>query len=184
MEKKILKFIISPQPRTSKSLHPSLLFIKLDQDGPPAGPHRDPSAAFHLIKPSWTGSPTISPCPQAAGTVTNKTENKLIVFQDGSYLELIAFIDDLPEHRKGHWWDKPFGIVDYAFTTQDDPDKQYAEMTKRLEGNALSVGFVEPRSGSRLREDGERISWSEYPSISCYAGLLPKIESQELGAIA
>jgi hypothetical protein len=135
-----------------------------------------------LSPPDWiTNNFTLSPGGRHGD---NKTENKLIVFQDGSYLELIAFIDDLPEHRKGHWWDKPFGIVDYAFTTQDDPDKQYAEMTKRLEGNALSVGFVEPRSGSRLREDGERISWSETPSISCYAGLLPKIESQELGAIA
>lgn len=33
-----------------------------------------------------------------------KTENKLILFRDGSYLELIAFVNDDPEKRKGHWW--------------------------------------------------------------------------------
>lgn len=33
-----------------------------------------------------------------------KTENKLILFRDGTYLELIAFVNDDPEKRKGHWW--------------------------------------------------------------------------------
>lgn len=33
----------------------------------------------------------------------NKTENKLIIFADGSYIELIAFIDDDPGLREGHW---------------------------------------------------------------------------------
>jgi hypothetical protein len=33
----------------------------------------------------------------------NKTENKLIIFADGSYIELIAFIDDDPKLRDGHW---------------------------------------------------------------------------------
>ena len=131
-----------------------------------------------LNPPDWiTNNFTLSPGGRHGD---NKTENKLIVFQDGSYLELIAFIDDLPEHRKGHWWDKPFGIVDYAFTTQDDPDKQYAEMTKRLDGNPLGVGFVEPKSGSRLREDGERISWSECPVRSHFIDLHPKNVSLEM----
>lgn len=46
--------------------------------------------------------------------------SKLIVFQDGSYLELIAFIDDDPKHRVGHWWgDKGWGIIDFAFTLKE-----------------------------------------------------------------
>jgi hypothetical protein len=43
--------------------------------------------------------------------------SKLVVFRDGSYLELIAFIDDDPKHREGHWWgDKGWGVIDFAFT--------------------------------------------------------------------
>lgn len=49
-----------------------------------------------------------------------RTENRLVVFRDGTYLELIAFIDDAPEKRRGHWWDRAFGVVDYALTTTND----------------------------------------------------------------
>jgi hypothetical protein len=117
-----------------------------------------------LSPPPWINSNfTLSPGGRHGDS---KTENKLIVFRDGSYLELIAFIDDSPAHRSGHFWDRPFGIIDYAFTTTaDDFDEQYAGIVERLEGNDLGVSFVDPKSGSRLREDGERISWKvTFPS--------------------
>lgn len=44
---------------------------------------------------------TISPGGRHAD---NRTENRLVIFADGSYLELIAFINDDPEKREGHWW--------------------------------------------------------------------------------
>lgn len=52
--------------------------------------------------PEWlTSAFTISPGGRHAD---NRTENRLILFADGSYLELIAFINDDPEKREGHWW--------------------------------------------------------------------------------
>lgn len=52
--------------------------------------------------PSWlTDHFVVSPGGVHAD---GKTENRLVLFQDGSYLELIAFIDDDPEKRRGHWW--------------------------------------------------------------------------------
>lgn len=113
-----------------------------------------------LTPPPWiTSNFTLSPGGRHGDS---KTENKLIVFRDGTYLELIAFIDDSPDHRAGHFWDKPLGIIDYAFTSPADDSgfsAQCAGISQRLEGNALGVSFVEPKSGSRLREDGERIGW-------------------------
>lgn len=52
--------------------------------------------------PSWlTSAFTISPGGRHAD---NRTENRLILLADGSYIELIAFINDDPALRKGHWW--------------------------------------------------------------------------------
>src|SRR5688572_30729390 len=52
-----------------------------------------------------------------------QTFNKLIFFQDGSYVELIAFYDRVtPEDRKAHRWGsaKENTIVDWAFTLPDE----------------------------------------------------------------
>lgn len=129
-----------------------------------------------LSTPPWlTQNFTLSPGGRHGDS---KTENKLVVFRDGSYLELIAFIDDLPEHRAGHFWDRPYGIVDVAFTfPTSDFDEQYKGIVQRLEGNDLGVSFVEPRSGSRLREDGERISWRVTWPSNLPRGQLPFLVS-------
>jgi hypothetical protein len=92
-----------------------------------------------------------------------KTENKLICFQDGSYIELIAFIDDDPKHREGHWWgDKKPGIIDFAFTTDEDAKTHYEAMKVRLqklgEGKE-SVSYAPPAAGGRRRDDGEEVKW-------------------------
>lgn len=52
--------------------------------------------------PAWiTDNFVVSP----GGThADGKTENRLVLFQDGTYLELIAFVNDDPDKRKGHWW--------------------------------------------------------------------------------
>lgn len=98
-----------------------------------------------------------------------KTQNNLIIFKDGSYLELIAFIDDLPEHRKDHWWgDKGYGIIDYAFTIKEGPN---AFPALRDTVNGLDVPenwkFQDMRSGSRLNADGEKIEWQvSFPQAS------------------
>lgn len=51
-----------------------------------------------------------------------RTVNKLIIFSDGSYIELIAFRDGLdPERRKERRWGslKECAIVDWAYTLAD-----------------------------------------------------------------
>lgn len=90
-----------------------------------------------------------------------KTQNNLIVFKDGSYLELIAFIDDKPEHREGHWWgDKGYGIIDYAFTIKEGPDAFQVLQTR---ASNLEIPenwrFQDLRGGSRSKPDGEKIEW-------------------------
>lgn len=92
-----------------------------------------------------------------------KTENRLICFLDGSYIELIAFIDDDPKHREGHWWgDKKPGIIDFAFTTDEDAKTHYEAMKERLEKlgkGEESVSYAPPVAGGRRRDDGEEVKW-------------------------
>ena len=52
--------------------------------------------------PSWvTSNFKVSEGGQHAD---EKTVNRLVLFRDGTYLELIAFVNDDPQKRKGHWW--------------------------------------------------------------------------------
>jgi len=108
--------------------------------------------------PQWlTQNFTITPGGRHAD---GKTENRLICLRDGSYIELIAFINNDPKLRAGHHWDKPYGIVDYAFTTADGAQKNFADLQERLEANEDSaVRYEEPRKGSRKRDDGVEIQW-------------------------
>lgn len=104
--------------------------------------------------PSWlTEHFTISPGGRHAD---NKTENRLVMFQDGTYLELIAFINDDPDKRKGHWWDKPYGVVDYAFTTTD---LDYEGIVNRLDSTGTGISYDKPKGGGRTKPDGTEIKW-------------------------
>ena len=106
--------------------------------------------------PAWiTDNFTISPGGRHGD---NKTENRLILFRDGTYLELIAFINDDPEKRKGHWWDKPYGVVDYALGTKDDK-LDYQDLIARLDKTDTGLTYVEPKTGGRARPDGVQLKW-------------------------
>lgn len=86
----------------------------------------------------------------------NKTENRLVLFRDGTYIEFIAFIDDDPEKRKGHWWDKPYGVVDYAFCSAKF---DYDELVKRLDSTDTGITYNPPKPGGRARPDGVELRW-------------------------
>jgi len=86
----------------------------------------------------------------------NKTENRLVLFQDGTYLEIIAFINDDPEKRKGHWWDKPLGVVDFALTSSKPLD--YDGIRKRLQSTGTGISYAEPKQGGRST-GGHDIKW-------------------------
>lgn len=93
----------------------------------------------------------------------NKTENCLIVLSDGVYLELIAFVDDSQDLKRGHWWGElPNGIIDFALTSSSVDDLAEAggvrELMSKSQGG-LSAKYQEPRAGSRIRGDGKEVKW-------------------------
>ncbi|MBS0450621.1 MAG: VOC family protein [Proteobacteria bacterium] len=82
------------------------------------------------------------------------TANALVVFEDGSYLELIAYSAPSPEER---WWRvldaAGEGFVDFALLPTDI-DAAVAQARQR----GLSELTAVP--GARNRPDGVRIAWS------------------------
>jgi hypothetical protein len=87
----------------------------------------------------------------------NRTENKLIVFRDGSYIELIAFIDDDSENRKGHWWGQhPNGLMDWALTSNSAEDVK--AINDRLTDSA-GPKYADGQEGGRERPDGKELKW-------------------------
>lgn len=99
---------------------------------------------------------TVVPGGEHAGGMTH---NALIAFQDGSYIELIAFID--PEKRSTHrWWPRLWkggGLVDFALLCNNLPAEVDA-----INGRGLTI--PPPEGNGRLRPDGERLEWqSSYP---------------------
>ncbi|RDW80202.1 hypothetical protein BP6252_04840 [Coleophoma cylindrospora] len=130
-------------------------------------PHKD------VINPParLTNHFTISPGGRHAD---GKTDNKLILFQDGSYIELIAFVDDDPQNRAGHrWGDKPLGIIDYALITRDDAASNYQSMADRLAASAPGIRYLPPASGGRKREDGTVLQWEVTTPETVQNGQLP-----------
>lgn len=115
--------------------------------------------------PAWiTSNFTITPGGQHAD---GKTENFLVIFEDGVYLEFIAFINDDPAHRKGHWWgEKKVGIVDFAFTSASlDAPTLFSQLEDRLTRlelgeEAPKVQYQAPVAGGRVRPDGQKIGWN------------------------
>ncbi len=82
------------------------------------------------------------------------SHNALVVFQDGAYLELIAWQAPAPEER---WYrvrsEHGDGLVDFALL----PDNTVTVLTAaRARGLTTLNG---PLDGGRLRPDGERLQW-------------------------
>ncbi len=82
------------------------------------------------------------------------THNALIPFQDGSYIELIAW--KRPDEPANTAWWRRFhageGLIDFALRT-DDLDTEVA----RLRASGLAVPA--PEAGGRTRPDGQRVEW-------------------------
>lgn len=115
----------------------------------------------HLTHPpAWlTANFTLTPGGRHAD---GRTENALIAFRDGTYIELIAFIDDSPAHRAGHWWGTaPYGLIDWALTSASATDT--AALNRRLARDdpaaALGLRYAAPAAGGRTRPDGRELSW-------------------------
>ncbi len=81
------------------------------------------------------------------------THNALIGFADGSYIELIAFLQAAPQRR---WWDvgqrHGDGFVDYALLPSS-----VAAVIDAAHGRGLQ--YDGPQAGGRVRPDGARLEW-------------------------
>ena len=80
------------------------------------------------------------------------THNALIPFDDGGYLELIAFTRDAPAHR---WWRHVAigeGLIDFALLP-GDPAADIAA----AQGRGLALAG--PDAGGRTRPDGQEVRW-------------------------
>jgi len=83
------------------------------------------------------------------------TRNALIPFEDGSYLELVAFVD--PEDIRDNVWGwrrflSSGGLIDYCATSDD-----LREEVRGLEERDLDVDG--PTDGGRRLPDGREIRW-------------------------
>lgn len=82
------------------------------------------------------------------------SHNALITFDDGSYIELIAFKHE-PPVKDNTWWDLlqiGEGLVDFALVSDD--------LRAELEHlRTLDFEITGPMEGGRLRTDGVRIAW-------------------------
>jgi hypothetical protein len=94
------------------------------------------------------------------------SHNVLISFQDGSYLEIIAFYREALDHR---WWEpltKGERLVDFCFQTDD-----LRGDTKKLKDAGVAIN--DPVPWSRKRPDGYELKWLLSLATGSHRGVAP-----------
>lgn len=134
------------------------------------------STLLHSLTSTLTSQLTITP----GGThANNLTQNKLITFLDGSYIELIAFLPDADPSRHDWGAKSPGSIIDFALTTKKDVKILFSELSARLERAGLKdgnevFGYDSPHGGGRKREDGVELNWNvTFPKKPAVRGEVP-----------
>ncbi|HUF93978.1 MAG TPA: VOC family protein [Candidatus Limnocylindria bacterium] len=102
------------------------------------------------------------------------TYNALIAFQDGAYLELIAFYEPRDDHRWFAPLQKGQGLVDFCLQTDDLPADTLA-----LRRAGVDIG--EPEHRNRKRPDGKDIRWIFSLARGAHRGVAPFIIADESG---
>ncbi|KAL2673893.1 hypothetical protein Neosp_012337 [[Neocosmospora] mangrovei] len=90
-----------------------------------------------------------------------RTLNKLILFSDGVYIELIAFQQNLdPERRKSHRWGEleEGTVIDWAHTLPDE--KEFSVIQERVKDATSGATYRDPVAGGRIRPDGVELKWA------------------------
>ncbi|RDW60549.1 hypothetical protein BP6252_11932 [Coleophoma cylindrospora] len=123
---------------------------------------------FFENPPAWlTSNFTITPGGYHNGQASR---NKLIIFADGTYLELFNWYDTPPplddENLPMRFWGpKKAGLIDFALTSTTVPAEEcIGAVNQRLSEDpdydaGLGVKFQEPVAGSRKRADGIEVKW-------------------------
>ena len=94
------------------------------------------------------------------------SHNALISFRDGSYIELIAFYREAPDHR---WWgplQKGERLVDYCAQTDD-----LRGDTQKLRDAGVAIN--DPVPWSRTRPDGYELKWLLSLVTGSHRGVAP-----------
>lgn len=94
------------------------------------------------------------------------SHNALIAFEDGAYLEIIAFYREAVDHR---WWDplqKGERLVDLCFQTND-----LRGDTEKLRGAGVAIN--NPVPWSRKRPDGYELKWLLSLATGSHRGVAP-----------
>jgi hypothetical protein len=94
------------------------------------------------------------------------SHNALIAFADGSYIEIIAFYRDAPDHR---WWgplEKGERLVDYCMQTDD-----LTGDTKKFRDAGVAIN--DPVPWSRTRPDGYELKWLLALAQGSHRGVAP-----------
>lgn len=88
------------------------------------------------------------------------TENKLILFQDGVYLELISFVPGKEKERDSHkWGHRAEGhIIDWANTLHDEKD--LSVIKDRIQAVKSGIVYSDLIEGGRIRPDGTELKWA------------------------
>ncbi|HWQ11171.1 MAG TPA: VOC family protein [Roseiflexaceae bacterium] len=92
---------------------------------------------------------TVAPGGEHTGGATH---NALVPFQDGSYLELIAFLREEPGHRWARHRAIGEGLVDFALL----PDAIVEDIAA---ARARGLEIKGPTPGGRTRPDGQQVAW-------------------------
>ena len=102
------------------------------------------------------------------------TYNALIAFEDGAYLELIAFYEPRDDHRWFAPLQKGQGLVDFCLQTDDLPGDTVA-----LRRAGVDIG--EPEKRNRVRPDGVDVRWVFSLARGPHRGVAPFIIADETG---
>lgn len=100
------------------------------------------------------------------------THNALIGFSDGSYIELLAFQREAPEHRWWYWKERGGGIADVCARTTD-------MMSDIHRYRGADIEIEDPSPLSRLRPDGYLLKWHLAIPESPITGIFPFLIEDE-----
>lgn len=102
------------------------------------------------------------------------TDNALIVFRDGTYLELVGFHEPRPDHR---WWEpleRGGGLIDFCLQTDD-----FVGDAAAFRRAGVDLGPSEPRR--RVRPDGVEVRWTTALARGAHRGVAPFLLAEETG---
>ncbi len=105
------------------------------------------------------------------------SRNKLIAFEDGTYIELFNWVERPDEPHE--WADKKPGIIDFALTSMPPSTSQslHEGITARLQphagGTAVDLMYEPPEAGGRVRIDGVEVKWTLTKPMRNFASSTP-----------